>query len=92
MLVTALAPTIGYDAASKIARAAHKNGTSLKEEALASGKVTERESDAIVRPEKCWLQMNDLRRCFFAWRAIRSGRLALVSLSDSSRRHSSILA
>ncbi|MDP3067496.1 MAG: class II fumarate hydratase, partial [Methylocystis sp.] len=35
MLVTALAPKIGYDAASKIARAAHKNGTSLKEEALA---------------------------------------------------------
>ncbi len=52
MLVTALAPTIGYDAASKIARAAHKNGTSLKEEALASGKVTESEFDAIVRPEK----------------------------------------
>jgi len=49
---TALAPTIGYDAASKIARAAHKNGTSLKEEALASGKVTEAEFDAIVRPEK----------------------------------------
>ena len=52
MLVTALAPTIGYDAASKIARAAHKNGTSLKEEALASGKVREAEFDAIVRPEK----------------------------------------
>ncbi len=52
MLVTALAPKIGYDAASKIARAAHKNGTSLKEEALASGKVTEAEFDEIVRPEK----------------------------------------
>jgi fumarate hydratase class II len=52
MLVTALAPKIGYDAASKIARAAHRNGTSLKEEALASGKVTEAEFDAIVRPEK----------------------------------------
>jgi fumarate hydratase class II len=52
MLVTALAPKIGYDAASKIARAAHKNGTSLKEEALASGKVTAEEFDAIVRPEK----------------------------------------
>ncbi|MGJ0513202.1 class II fumarate hydratase [Methylocystis sp.] len=51
MLVTALAPKIGYDAASKIARAAHKNGTSLKEEALASGKVTDVEFDAIVRPE-----------------------------------------
>jgi fumarate hydratase, class II len=52
MLVTALAPKIGYDAASKIARAAHKNGTSLKEEALASGKVTEAEFDEVVRPEK----------------------------------------
>ncbi|MBI5011992.1 MAG: class II fumarate hydratase, partial [Methylocystis sp.] len=52
MLVTALAPKIGYDAASKIARAAHKNGTSLKEEALASGQVTEVEFDEIVRPEK----------------------------------------
>ncbi|KAF2991918.1 class II fumarate hydratase [Methylocystis sp. MJC1] len=52
MLVTALAPKIGYDAASKIARAAHKNGTSLKEEALASGKVTVAEFDEIVRPEK----------------------------------------
>ncbi|RNJ48514.1 class II fumarate hydratase [Methylocystis hirsuta] len=51
MLVTALAPKIGYDAASKIARAAHKNGTSLKEEALASGKVTEIEFDETVRPE-----------------------------------------
>ena len=52
MLVTALAPKIGYDAASKIARAAHKNGTSLREEALKSGKVSETEFDAIVRPEK----------------------------------------
>ena len=52
MLVTALAPKIGYDAASKIARAAHKNGTSLREEALASGKVSEAEFDALVRPEK----------------------------------------
>ncbi len=52
MLVTALAPKVGYDAASKIARAAHKNGTTLKEEALASGKVTEAEFDAVVRPEK----------------------------------------
>ncbi len=52
MLVTALAPKIGYDAASKIARAAHKNGTSLKEEALNSGLVTASDFDAIVRPEK----------------------------------------
>jgi fumarate hydratase class II len=52
MLVTALAPKIGYDAASKIARAAHHNGTTLREEALKSGKVTEVEFDALVRPEK----------------------------------------
>ena len=58
MLVTALAPKIGYDAASKIARAAHHNGTSLKDEALGSGKVTEAEFDAIVRPENM-LSPND---------------------------------
>jgi fumarate hydratase class II len=40
MLVTALAPTIGYDAAAKIAKTAHKNGTTLREEALATGLVT----------------------------------------------------
>jgi fumarate hydratase class II len=52
MLVTALAPRIGYDAASKIARAAHHNGTSLREEALLSGKVTEAEFDELVQPAK----------------------------------------
>jgi fumarate hydratase class II len=52
MLVTALAPKIGYDAASKIARAAHRNGTTLREEALASGKVTEAEFDDLVQPGK----------------------------------------
>ncbi|MFK0163167.1 class II fumarate hydratase [Rhizobium sp. NPDC090279] len=51
MLVTALAPKIGYDNAAKIAKTAHKNGTTLKEEALASGLVTSEEYDAIVRPE-----------------------------------------
>lgn len=51
MLVTALAPKIGYDNAAKIAKTAHKNGTTLKEEALATGLVTEAEYDAIVRPE-----------------------------------------
>ncbi|NLR96308.1 class II fumarate hydratase [Rhizobium sp. P38BS-XIX] len=51
MLVTALAPKIGYDSAAKIAKTAHKNGTTLKEEALASGLVTSEEYDAIVRPE-----------------------------------------
>ncbi|MBL8548950.1 MAG: class II fumarate hydratase [Hyphomonadaceae bacterium] len=52
MLVTALAPKIGYDAAAKIAKTAHKNGTTLREEALASGLVTAADYDAIVRPEK----------------------------------------
>jgi fumarate hydratase class II len=51
MLVTALAPTIGYDNAAKIAKTAHKNGTTLKEEALASGLVSAEDYDAIVRPE-----------------------------------------
>ncbi len=51
MLVTALAPKIGYDGAAKIAKTAHKNGTTLKEEALKSGLVTAAEFDAIVRPE-----------------------------------------
>jgi fumarate hydratase class II len=51
MLVTALAPKIGYDAAAKIAKTAHKNGTTLKEEALASGLVSAEEYDEIVRPE-----------------------------------------
>ncbi|MCO6178611.1 class II fumarate hydratase [Ciceribacter sp. RN22] len=52
MLVTALAPVIGYDNAAKIAKTAHRNGTTLKEEALASGLVSEEQYDAIVRPEK----------------------------------------
>ncbi len=51
MLVTALAPKIGYDRAAAIAKAAHKNGTTLREEALRSGSVTAEEFDAIVRPE-----------------------------------------
>jgi fumarate hydratase class II len=52
MLVTALAPKIGYDKAAAIAKSAHKNGTTLKEEALRSGHVTADEFDAIVRPER----------------------------------------
>jgi aspartate ammonia-lyase len=51
MLVTALAPKIGYDKAAAIAKAAHKKGTTLREEAIASGHVTAEEFDAIVRPE-----------------------------------------
>jgi fumarate hydratase, class II len=51
MLVTALAPTIGYDNAAKIAKTAHRNGTTLREEALASGLVSAQDYDAIVRPE-----------------------------------------
>ncbi len=51
MLVTALAPTIGYDNAAKIAKTAHKNGTTLKEEAINLGLVTAEEFDRVVRPE-----------------------------------------
>ena len=51
MLVTALAPKVGYDNAAKIAKAAHKNGTTLREEAVKSGLVTGDEFDRMVRPE-----------------------------------------
>lgn len=51
MLVTALAPTIGYDKATEIAKTAHKNGTTLKEEALNLGYLSEEEFNQIVRPE-----------------------------------------
>ncbi|MDR4305566.1 class II fumarate hydratase [Chelatococcus sambhunathii] len=51
MLVTALAPTIGYDNATKVAKTAHKNGTTLREEAVALGFVSAEEFDRIVRPE-----------------------------------------
>ncbi len=52
MLVTALTPKIGYDKAAKIAKMAHKNGTTLKEEALKSGLITEKEFDKIVNPKR----------------------------------------
>jgi fumarate hydratase class II len=51
MLVTALTPKIGYDNAAKIAKAAHANGTTLREEAVKQGLVTAQEFDEIVRPE-----------------------------------------
>jgi len=52
MLVTALAPKIGYDNATEVAKTAHKNGTTLREEAIRLGFVNEKEFDEIVRPEK----------------------------------------
>lgn len=51
MLVTALSPAIGYDKAAMIAKEAHANGTTLREEALRLGFVTEKEFDRLVRPE-----------------------------------------
>tara|TARA_B100000700_G_scaffold44049_1_gene45626 strand:+ start:2462 stop:3850 length:1389 start_codon:yes stop_codon:yes gene_type:complete len=50
MLVTALSPKIGYDKAAKIAKAAHKNGTTLKEEVLKSGVLDNEEYDKIMNP------------------------------------------
>jgi fumarate hydratase, class II len=50
MLVTALAPKIGYDSAAKIAKAAHANGTTLREEAVGGGYVTAAEFDRLVQP------------------------------------------
>ncbi|MEQ8402631.1 MAG: class II fumarate hydratase [Roseitalea porphyridii] len=52
MLVTALAPEIGYDNATKVAKTAHRNGTTLKEEAIALGFVDEETFDRVVRPEQ----------------------------------------
>ena len=52
MLVTALAPKIGYDNATKVAKEAHKNGTTLKEEAIKLGFVDEETFEKTVRPEK----------------------------------------
>ena len=50
MLVTALAPKYGYDRAAKIAKTAHKNGTTLREEAISDG-IDAEDFDRIVRPE-----------------------------------------
>ena len=52
MLVTALAPHIGYDKAAEIAKHAHREGATLREAALALGYVTEQEFDLWVRPER----------------------------------------
>jgi fumarate hydratase, class II len=52
MLVTALAPRIGYDNAAKVAKSAHARGTTLKEEAVRLGFVTPAEFDRLVRPDK----------------------------------------
>ena len=52
MLVTALSPVIGYDNASKIAKAAHKNGTTLKEETLKTGLINEEQYNKFVNPKK----------------------------------------
>jgi fumarate hydratase class II len=52
MLITALAPRIGYERAAAIAKAAHANGTTLREEAIRSGDVSAAEFDRLVRPEK----------------------------------------
>ena len=52
MLVTALNRHIGYDNAAKIAKTAHHNGTTLREEAVKSGLITGEKFDEVVRPEK----------------------------------------
>jgi fumarate hydratase class II len=52
MLVTALTPKIGYDNAAKIAKAAHANGTTLREEAVRLGLISAEDFDRLVRPEQ----------------------------------------
>lgn len=62
MLVTALNPHIGYDNAAKIAKTAHKNGTTLKEEAVNLGILTAEQFDQWVKPENMlapkWIRFN----------------------------------
>ncbi len=52
MVGTALAPKIGYDAAAKIAKTAHKNGTTLRQETVGGGYLTDAEFDKFVDPSK----------------------------------------
>ncbi len=52
MLVTALAPHIGYDNAAKIAKIALKNGTTLKHETLKTGLISEKNYEKVVDPKK----------------------------------------
>ena len=52
MLVTALNPHIGYEKSAQIAKAAYKNGTSLKEEAIRLGFLTEKEFDRLINPKE----------------------------------------
>ena len=52
MLVTALAPKIGYERAAEIAKAAHANGTTLRDESIRLGYISTAEFDRLVRPEK----------------------------------------
>jgi fumarate hydratase class II len=52
MLVTALAPKIGYDRAARIAKKAYKNGTTLKQEVIKEGLIKETEYDKIMSPLK----------------------------------------
>ena len=52
MLVTALAPSIGYDNAAKIAKNALRNKTTLKKEAIKTGLISDKEYDKVVNPRK----------------------------------------
>ena len=52
MLVTSLAPKIGYDLAAQIAKKAHKNGTTLKQEVIKAGLIKEKEYDRVMNPIK----------------------------------------
>ena len=52
MLVTALAPKIGYDKAANIAKVAYKNGTTLKQEVVKAGLISEKDYDKIMDPIK----------------------------------------
>ena len=68
MLVTALAPHLGYEKAAQIAHRAHHEGTTLKAAAIASGFLTEAQFDAWVRPEDMVGRRNLATRQWLTWR------------------------
>ena len=94
MLVTALAPKIGYDNAAKIAKSALKNKTTLKTEALKTGLINEKDYDKIVNPKNdlsCVAWKNEfikffnltLLKTFFPF-ALKSSKKFSVSLFGES--------
>ena len=80
MLVTALNPLIGYDKAAEVAKKAHKEGTTLRESAVALGYLTGEQFDEAVRPESMTHPVSSRVRCpeIGVRYAVRYSRLTTV--------------